>query len=445
MNIEILLLLLVVLGLLVLCVQLARSRRGPGAESEVLERALREELRVGREEASRAGRELREEVGTSLKSTTDSVTRTMGELGKLQKGQLEAVTGQVKDLAETNHQRIDRLRESIDKQLTELREGNEKKLEEMRITVDEKLQTTLEKRLGESFKLVGDRLEAVQRGLGEMQNLATGVGDLKRVLPNVKLRGTWAEYQLGAILEQILTPDQFDENVATRAGSAERVEYAVRLPGPSDRPGSCVWLPIDSKFPHEDYDRLVEAAERSDKEAVEKATRALLRAIEKSAGSISSKYLDPPATTDFALMFLPTEGLYAEVLREPGFADRLQQQHRVLVAGPTNLAALLNSLRMGFRTLAIERRASEVWQVLAAVKTEFGKFGNALSKVKKQLDTASRSIDETGTRTRAMERRLRDVEQLPEESAVTMLGLPAGNDAEAGLELPEDEEGKELP
>ncbi|MFP8877100.1 MAG: DNA recombination protein RmuC, partial [Myxococcota bacterium] len=237
MNIEILLLLLV---LLALCVQLARSRRNPAADSEVLERALREELRVGREEASRAGRELREEVGTSLKSTTDSVTRTMGELGKLQKGQLEAVTGQVKDLAETNHQRIDRLRESIDKQLTELREGNEKKLEEMRITVDEKLQTTLEKRLGESFKLVGDRLEAVQRGLGEMQNLATGVGDLKRVLTNVKLRGTWAEYQLGAILEQILTPDQFDKNVAIRAGSAERVEYAVRLPGPDDDPKRCL-------------------------------------------------------------------------------------------------------------------------------------------------------------------------------------------------------------
>jgi len=416
------------LSLGVLAVALALvvwARRSPSVDPDVIERTLSGELRENREESARGARALREEVANSLKTTTDSVTRTLGELGALQKAQLEGVTREVKELAETQHQRSERLQESIQKQLAELREGNEKKLEEMRITVDEKLQSTLEKRLGESFKLVGDRLEAVQRGLGEMQNLATGVGDLKRVLTNVKLRGTWAEYQLGAILEQILTPDQFDENVAVCPGSKERVEYAVRLPGPDDDPSRCIWLPIDSKFPHEDYDRLVEAAARSDKEAVEKATRALLRVIEKSAGDISAKYLSPPDTTDFALMFLPTEGLYAEVLREPGFADRLQRDCRVLVAGPTNLAALLNSLRMGFRTLAIQQQASEVWQVLAAVKHEFGKFGDVLAKVKRHLDTASRSIDETGTRTRVMARKLDAVEQLPEADALSLLGLPA--------------------
>jgi DNA recombination protein RmuC len=265
-----------------------------------------------------------------------------------------------------------------------MQEGNERKLDEMRKTVDEKLQTTLEKRLGESFRLVSERLEAVQKGLGEMQSLATGVGDLKRVLTNVKTRGTWGEIQLGNILEQILTPDQFERNVQTKEGSREVVEFALKLPGRDDHPESCVWLPIDSKFPQEDYLRLVKASEAADQDGVQRASAALARAARGAAQEIESKYVNPPQTTDFALMFLPTEGLYAELLRQPGLAEDIQLRHRVVMAGPTTLAALLNSLQMGFRTLAIEKRASEVWKVLAAVKTEFGKFGNRVRQVRRR-------------------------------------------------------------
>jgi DNA recombination protein RmuC len=299
-----------------------------------------------------------------------------------------------------------------------LQENNEKKLDQMRQTVDEKLQSTLEKRLGESFKLVSERLEAVQRGLGDMQNLATGVGDLKRMLTNVKARGTWGEYQIGDILEQILTPDQFGKNVQPKDGTSEIVEYAIRLPGQDD--SSNVWLPIDSKFPQEDYQRLVDAAEIADSDAVEQSTTALIRSIQNSAKDIADKYIEPPQTTDFAIMFLPTEGLYSEVLRQPGMVENLQQKFRVVVAGPTTLAAILNSLRMGFRTLAIEKRSSEVWTILSAVKTEFGKFGDVLLKVKKQLDTASNTIEKTGARTRAMERKLRGVEELPTDESTNL-------------------------
>ncbi len=398
-----------------------------GGSDDRAEKAVREELRVGRAESADASKALRGEVAGSLKTTTETMTTTISELGRTQKERLETVTGQVKELTDTSHERLDRLRDSIGEQLKELREGNEKKLDEMRKTVDEKLQTTLEKRLGESFKLVSERLEAVQRGLGEMQNLATGVGDLQRVLTNVKSRGTWAEYQLGNILEQILTPDQYSMNVATRPGSREIVEYAVKFPGrlgDGDRP---VWLPIDSKFHTEDYDRLIDASANADRDAVESATKALLAAVRKSAKDISTKYIEPPHTTDFGVMFVPTEGLYAEVLRQPGFCDEIQQQHRILIAGPTTLSALLNSLRMGFRTLAIEKQASEVWQVLAAVKAEFGKFGDVLSTLKRQLETASRTIDKTGVRTRAMEKKLKDVEQLPGDEASSLLGLPPGD------------------
>ena len=283
----------------------------------------------------------------------------------------------------------------------------------------------MEKRLGESFKLVSDRLEAVQRGLGEMQNLATGVGDLKRVLTNVKARGTWAEVQLGALLEQTLTPNQFARNVRTKEDSREVVEFAVRMPGPSDDPDSCVWLPIDSKFPQEDYVRLQDAAERGDVDAVQKASDALARSIRVQAEAISSKYLCPPNTTEFALMFLPTEGLYAEVLRHPTLADELQNKYHVVPVGPTNLTAFLSALRMGFQTLAIEQQSAEVWKVLAAVKTEFGKFGGVLEKVKKQLNTAANTIGETERRSRAMARRLSSVESLPEAEASHVLDLPA--------------------
>ena len=389
------------------------------------ERAVREEQRVGREESARAARDLREELAAGFSASAETIRKT-----------LEAVSAQLKALTDSNELRLDRLRGTLDTQLKQLQEGNEKKLDEMRKTVDEKLQGTLEKRLGESFKLVSERLEAVQRGLGEMQSLATGVGDLKRVLTNVKTRGVFGEVQLGAILEQILTPDQYARNVQPKPGSREIVEFALRLPGPDSDPNTSVWLPIDAKFPHEDYARLVEAAETGETDAERVASAALARVVRGFAADIRDKYLDPPHTTDFAILFLPTEGLYAEILRQPGLVQTLQQDCRVVVAGPTTLAAILSSLRMGFRTLAIEKRASEVWQVLAAVKTEFGKFGDVLGRVRKQLDTAAKSIDDTTVRTRAMERRLREVEQLPAGESERVLAL-----AEPGEPIsPEDDD-----
>ena len=425
MNTNFLLAALAVLVALNLVLLLRLSGRKSSGDAE---QAVREELRDGREEAAKRSHELREEVSGSLSKTAQTLSSTVGQLGNVQKQQLEGVTTQVQALIETNQQRLDGLRATISEQLNEMREANEKKLEEMRRTVDEKLQGTLEKRLGESFKLVSERLDAVHKGLGEMQNLATGVGDLKNVLTNVKVRGTWAEYQLEAILEQVLTPDQFDRNVATRKDSSERVEFAIRLPGRSDDPEDCVWLPIDSKFPQEDYLRLSEAANSADAEAVALSTRELLRSITQSAKTIAEKYLNPPQTTDFAVLYLPTEGLYAEVLRQPGLVSQLQQDYRVMVSGPTTIAALLNSLRLGFRSLAIEQQASEVWQVLGAVKTEFGRFGDVLAKVKKQLATASNTIENTERRTRAMARTLREVEQLPGAKSDELLEL-----------LPEDE------
>jgi DNA recombination protein RmuC len=416
--------------------------------SRAAEQALRDELRTGRDEARTAGRELREEVTAGLRSTSDTLSRTLESLGKAQQTQLEAMTKQLKELTESNQGALDRIRTTFDSRIKELQEGNEKKLDEMRKTVDEKLHETLEKRLGESFKLVSDSLEAVHKGLGEMQNLATGVGDLKRVLTNVKARGTWAEVQLGAILEQILTPGQYEKNVRVKVESSETVEYAVRLPGPKSDPDACVWLPIDSKFPQEDYLRVQEAAEKGDPEAVQRATDALARTVRMAAKDVHDKYVNPPNTTDFGIIFLATEGLYAEVLRQPALVDELLQRYRIVVAGPTTLAAILSSLRMGFQTLAIEQRAAEVWKVLAAVKTEFAKFGAVLDKVGRQLKTASRTIEETGVRTRAMERRLRSVEQLPEDEARRILELqvpaeelePEQPTAEAAAD-----EGEEIP
>ena len=412
-------------GLLVMI--LVRLRQG---STDSAERVLRDELRAGRGESQEAARELREELGRGLKDGNDSLTKSLAENSKVQNAQLEGFTKKLEELSESNRRAIDRVRENLEERVKELREGNEKKLEEMRKTVDEKLHETLEKRLGESFKLVSERLENVQKGLGEMQNLASGVGDLKRVLTNVKARGTWAEYQLGDILGQTLTPEQYASNVQTRENTTERVEFAVKLPGPEEDPGSCIWLPIDSKFPTEDYQRLQAAADKADAEAVEKSLNAFLRTVRNSAREIQTKYINPPSTTDFAVLFLATEGMYAEVLRQPGMLEEIQQNHRILIAGPTTLTALLNSLRMGFRTLAIEKQASEVWQVLAAVKTEFGKFGEVLDKVKRQLDTASRSIEQTGTRTRAMERKLRSVESLPDDKATELLGLDELDPAE---------------
>jgi DNA recombination protein RmuC len=392
------------------------SRSGAGTD-------VQNELRLARQESADAARSLREEVSGASKAAQDTIAKTLAEITGLQKTQLESVAARLETLTESNQASIQRLRDVLDERLKELQEKNEKKLEEMRRTVDEKLQTTLEKRLGDSFKIVSERLEAVQRGLGEMQSLANGVGDLKRVLTNVKTRGTWGEYQLGAILEQVLAPSQYAQNVQTREDSRDAVEYAVRLPGRDDGPDSCVWLPIDSKFPQEDYQRLLDAVDRADPAAVEKSSQALMRAIRTEAQRIRDKYLNPPRTTDFAIMFLPTEGLYAEVLRQPSVVEELQRTYRIVPAGPTTLAAILSSLRMGFHTLAIEERASEVWKVLAAVKTEFGKFGDVLSRVKKQLNAASNTLEETSTRTRMMERKLKDVELLPAQEATTLLGL----------------------
>lgn len=383
-------------------VLLFRSGREDGGDTQGVEAALREELRAGREESSRAARELRDESARSAAALRDELSRSTTAL-----------------------------RESVDQRLRELQAGNESKLDQMRRTVDEKLHETLEKRLSESFLTVSTQLEAVHKGLGEMQSLAAGVGDLKKVLTNVKTRGTWGEVQLGAILEQVLIPEQYDRNVATRRGSKDVVEFAVRLPGAGD--DAVVHLPIDSKFPVEDYTRLVDASEAGDAEGAQRAAADLGRAVRKCAQDIRDKYLDPPHTTDFAILFLPTEGLFAEVLRQPGLGEELQQKFRVVVTGPTTLAATLSSLRMGFRTLAIEKRASEVWQVLSGVKAEFGKFAVVLAKVKAQLETATRTIDETGVRTRAIERRLKDVESMPDDAAVAVLAAP---EVDAGATSP---------
>jgi DNA recombination protein RmuC len=312
-----------------------------------------------------------------------------------------------------NEGKLEKMRDTVEARLKSLQDDNGTRLEQMRATVDEKLHATLEKRLGESFQQVSERLEQVHKGLGEMQGLAAGVGDLKKVLTNIKTRGTFGEVQLGTLLEQILTPEQYAVNVATRKGSSERVEFAIKLPGREADGSGTVWLPLDAKFPQEDYLRLVEAQEQGNPEAVAEAGKQLERQVRLMAATIRDKYLEPPQTTDFGIMFLPTEGLYAEVLRRTGLSETLQRDCRVVVAGPTTLAALLNSLQLGFRTLAIEQRSSEVWKLLAAVKGEFGKFGEILEKTKKKLDEASSSIDTAAVRTRAIERRLRGVEALP--------------------------------
>lgn len=382
------------------------------------------ELRAGREESAKAARDLREEVNKTLTHANESMTKGLADIGLVQQKHLENVAKNLAEFNESNKNAFDQIRDNLDKRVQALQDSNEKKLEEMRQTVDEQLQTTLEKRLSESFKLVSERLENVHKGLGEMQMLANGVGDLKKVLTNVKTRGTWAEVQLGAILEQILTPQQYQKNVQTKNNSQAVVEYAIKLPGSKNNPESHVWLPIDSKFPEADYSRLQAAAETADLEAVQKAEADLYRAIKNSAKQINEKYLDPPKTTDFAIMFLATEGLYAEIIRNPALCDELQVTHRVVVAGPTTLSAILNSLRMGFQTLAIEQQASEVWRVLGAVKTEFSKFGSVLEKVKRQLNTATKTIEESETRTRAMERHLRSVAQLDDKESSQILQLP---------------------
>ena len=324
------------------------------------------------------------------------------------------------ELRNASDQRLAEMRATVEQRLRELQADNEKKLEQMRATVDEKLHATLEQRLGESFKQVAERLELVHRGLGEMQTLAQGVGDLKRVFSNVKSRGVFGEIQLAGLIEQVFTPEQYGVNVETVPGSGARVEYAIRLPGKGDGP---LWLPIDAKFPREDYERLLDAQERVDKPAADAAAKALEQRIRDEARTIQTKYIAAPHTSDFGILFLATEGLYAEALRRPGLVEALQRENRVMLAGPTTLLALLNSLHMGFRTLALEQRSTEVWKVLGAVKTEFAKFGDVLAKTRKKLDEASNTIGAAETRTRAMHRQLREVEALPVDQSQTLLGL----------------------
>jgi DNA recombination protein RmuC len=377
-------------------------------------------LMEGRLEAlSQASRQTLESMKADVANQLTAMTTGLREQLEGNGGQLkiqlsiiqESVAQQLTGLTQAGQQSAEQLRTALNERLSAIQADNATKLEEMRKTVDEKLHATLELRLGQSFQLVSERLEQVHRGLGEMQTLAIGVGDLKRVLTNVKTRGTWGEVQLEALMEQILTPEQFQKNVATRPGSNERVEIAIRLPGRAD--DSPVWLPIDAKFPVEDYQRLLDAHERADVEQVEVSAKALEMRIRAEAKTIREKYIEPPHTTDFALMYLPTEGLYAEVLRRPGLAEAMQREHRVVISGPSNLAALLNSLQMGFRTLVIEKRSSEVWTLLGAVKTEFGKFGDVISATQKKLEAATNQFGEVGIRSRAIERKLRDVAALP--------------------------------
>jgi DNA recombination protein RmuC len=386
-----------------------------------LERELREELSRGRREDAEEAFRDRDERAHSANLLSQTVTTQVGQFGTLQAERLEAFARELNRFSLGLDERFERLKLSVESRLTAIQVDNSAKLEEMRRTVDEKLHATLEQRLGQSFQMVSERLEQVHRGLGEMQTLAAGVGDLKRVLTNVKTRGTWGEVQLSALLEQLLTADQFSGNVATRPDTNERVDFAIRLPGKGD--GAVVWLPIDAKFPIEDYQRLLDAQDRCDPAAVEEAAKAIEMRLKNEARSIRDKYVSPPHTTDFALLYLPIEGLYAEALRRPGLAETLQRDFRVSLAGPTTLAALLNSLQMGFRTLAIEQRSAEVWAVLGAVKTEFGKFGEALAHTKKKLDEASNSISKAETRTRQLSRRLKEVEALPVGESENLIGV----------------------
>jgi DNA recombination protein RmuC len=411
-----------------------------------LEAELRRELVDG----ARAGRQ---ELGATLTQSTESLNRQAAEATRTQNAQLDAfaqqlvqlravvgdtLTQQLQAMSDANARRLAEVRQTLDQQqaqlrstleaqLTQLQQSNTAKLDEMRHTVDEKLQSTLQARLGESFKQVADRLEQVHKGLGEMQTLAQGVGDLKHLLTNVKTRGMFGEAQLAALLEQVFAPDQYATQVSTRPGSRNVVDFAIKLPGRGDDGAPC-WLPIDAKFPNEDYERLLDAQQRADAEGAEQAARGLEQRIKLEAKSMAEKYLEPPHTTDFAILFLPTEGLYAEVLRRPGLMEVLQREHRVTLAGPTTLMAMLNSLQMGFRTLALEKRSSEVWQVLGAVKTEFNKFGDVLAKVKTQTQTVLNTLDAAETRSRAMGRALKTVEALPAEQSHRVLPLDGAVD-----------------
>jgi len=427
---------------------ISRQLKAPSQDADSLEllkdslqaanERLERELRNAIHESARGGRqELTQTLGTfqqSLVQQSAEATRTQNsqmdafaqQLSLLQKTLSDTLTLQVQQLSEANARRLTEMRGTLETQLAQLQQSNTAKLDEMRQTVDEKLQTTLHARLGESFKQVADRLEQVHKGLGEMNTLAQGVGDLKHLLTNVKTRGMFGEAQLAALLEQVMAPDQFAAQHATIPGSKNRVDFAIRLPGRSED-GQPVWLPIDAKFPNEDYERLLDAQSRADVIQADLCSKALEARVRLEAKSIMEKYVEPPHTTDFAILFLPTEGLYAEVLRRPGLIESLQRDFRVTLAGPTTLMAMLNSLQMGFRTLALEKRSSEVWQVLGAVKTEFGKFGDVLAKVKEQTQTVLNTLDKAQTRSNVMHRALRQVEALPDCQVPSLLSLDASD------------------
>jgi len=410
-----------------------QSYKVVGESYQKSERAVREEVAGNRREIAELLGQSRTELAGSLVGFNNSLVTNIGEMAKLEKSQLEGFGQRLDKLTQSNEQKLDALKGAVEAKLEGIRQDNSRQLEQMRATVDEKLQGTLEKRLGESFKQVSERLEEVYKGLGEMKALATGVGDLKKVLTNVKTRGTWGEVQLGAMLEQVMAQDQYAANVATKGGG-ERVEFAIRLPGRSDSSDEIVWLPIDAKFPVEDYQRLVDAQERADIVAAEEAGRQLEVRIKVCARDISTKYLEPPKTTDFGILFLPTEGLFAEVVRRPGLAEFVQRECRVVIAGPTTLWSILSSLQMGFRTLAIEKRSSEVWNLLAAVKTEWGRYGEVLGKVQKKLNEASNTLNEAERRTRVIGRKLREVHELPAADADTVLMIGAASGETEGEE-----------
>lgn len=432
------LLLLVVNLLLVLWLLFRKSPDNTQAELQALIHAGNDKIeREVRREIVDNGRTNRQELSSTLATFQLTLTQQSAEAIRTQNTQIDAfgqqlavlqktlsdtLVMQLQLVSESNAKRMGEVRETLEKQLTQLQASNSAKLDEMRKTVDEKLQTTLETRLGESFKQVADRLEQVHKGLGEMQTLAQGVGDLKHLLTNVKTRGIFGEAQLSALLEQVFTVDQYAAQVATQPGSKNMVDFAIKLPGRSDS-GEPLWLPIDAKFPNEDYERLLDAQQRADVQGAEAAGKALEMRIRLEAKSISDKYIAPPHTTDFAILFLPTEGLYAEVLRRPGLMESLSRDHRITLAGPTTLLAMLSSLQMGFRTLALEKRSSEVWQVLGAVKTEFGKFGDVLAKIKSNAETMLNTVSSAEQRSRVMGKALRKVEALPDIESARWLPL----------------------
>ena len=433
--------------ILLLALLLRAAPRGEAAEvlagvqdsSERLERELRREIG----ESSRAARQelagsmanfqrmVVQQSGEALRTQNAQIDAFAQQLTLLQKTLSDTLTTQLQSLSEANARRLGEVRATLESQLAQLQQNNAAKLDEMRQTVDEKLQTTLETRLGESFKQVADRLEQVHKGLGEMQSLAQGVGDLQRVLTNVKTRGIFGEVQLEALLEQVLTPEQYGKQVETKPRSNQRVDFAVRFPG-RVADGAPVWLPIDAKFPRDDYERLLDAHERADAVAAELSAKALEARIRGEAKSIAESYLAPPHTTDFAILFLPIESLYAEVLRRPGLMDSLQRDYRVTLAGPTTLLAMLNSLHMGFRTLALEQQASEVWKVLGAVKTEFERYGEWVARIREQVQKASDTLDKADTRTRQLRRALKVVEALPDAQAQAVLAINAAGEADDG-------------